>query len=273
MASLSRGTRWVFGAFMALGLAFLYVPLAVVVVNSFNVERTFGWPPKGFTLEWWGKAIDNEGARTAFLNSVKAGLGATALALVLGTMLSFALQRYRWFGRDAVSLLIVLPIALPGIVTGIALQASINDVLQPVLGVGFGLFTIIVGHSTFCVVVVFNNVIARLRRTSGAIEEASMDLGGTGFQTFRHVTFPAIRSAFLAAGLLAFGLSFDEIVVTTFTAGSVQTLPIWIANNLARPNQAPIVNVVAAAVILLAVVPIYLSQRLAGADNATGGQT
>jgi len=271
--TLSRGARALLTACVGLGLAFLYVPLVVVVVNSFNVERTFGWPPKGLTLEWWGRAIDNEGARTALLTSLKAGAGATVIALVLGTLLAFAVQRYQWFGRETVSLLVVLPIALPGIVTGVALKGTVLDVLDPVFGISFGLFTIIAGHATFCLVVVFNNVVARLRRTGGSLEEASMDLGANGVQTFRHVTLPAIRSAVLAGGLLAFGLSFDEIVVTTFTAGpGTQTLPIWIFNNLARPNQAPVVNVVAAVVIVLAVLPVYLSQRLSGGDAAGGGR-
>jgi putative spermidine/putrescine transport system permease protein len=256
-------------AFMILGLAVIYVPLAVVLISSFSPEKTFGWPPSGFTLSWWGKAWDNEGARAALATSVKAALGATAVALVLGTMASFAVARYRFFGREAVSILLVLPIALPGIVTGIALSSAIQTTLRP-LGIDFGLFTVIVGHSTFCIVVVYNNVLARLRRVGGSLEEASMDLGADVFQTFRFVTFPAVRSALLAGGLLAFALSFDEIIVTTFTAGpGVQTLPIWIYQNLARPNQAPIVNVVAALLIVLSVIPVWLAQRLSS-DTAGG---
>ncbi len=203
------------------------------------------------------------------MDSVRAGLGATAIALVLGSMAAFAVARYRFFGRESVSILIVLPIALPGIVTGIALSNAINTSLQP-LGVEFGLFTVVVGHATFCVVVVYNNVLARLRRTGGSLEEASMDLGADVFTTFRHVTFPAVRSALVAGGLLAFALSFDEIIVTTFTASaSVQTLPLWIFNNLARPNQAPIVNVVAAILVVLSLVPVWLAQRISS-DPAGG---
>jgi putative spermidine/putrescine transport system permease protein len=259
----------VLAAAMALGLAVIYVPLLVVLVSSFNVDKTFGWPPSGFTTEWWSRAWDNAGARAALATSVKAGLGATAVALVLGTMASFAVARYRFFGREAISILVVLPIALPGIVTGIALSSAINTTLKP-LGIDFGLFTVIVGHATFCIVVVYNNVLARLRRLGGSLEEASMDLGADVFQTFRFVTFPAVRSALLAGGLLAFALSFDEIIVTTFTAGpGVQTLPLWIFTNLARPNQAPIVNVVAAVLILLSVIPVWLAQRISS-DTAGG---
>lgn len=266
---LSRGARVALAAAMGLGLAVIYVPLLVVLVSSFNVDRTFSWPPSGFTLEWWSRAWDNPGARDALWTSVKAGLGATAIALVLGTMASFAVARHRFFGRETISILLVLPIALPGIVSGIALNSAVTTTLEP-LGVQFGLFTVIVGHATFCVVIVFNNVLARLRRLGGSMEEASMDLGADVFQTFRYVTFPALRSALLAGGLLAFALSFDEIIVTTFTAGAnVQTLPIWIFTNLARPNQAPVVNVVAALLIVLSVVPVWLAQRLSS-DTAGG---
>ncbi len=267
--NLSRGARAGLAAVMALGLAIVYVPLLVVLISSFNTDRTFGWPPSGLTFEWWTRTWDNAGAREALATSVKAGLGATAVALVLGTMAAFAVSRYRFFGREAVSILIVLPIALPGIVTGIALSNAITTTLQP-LGVNFGLFTVVVGHATFCIVVVYNNVLARLRRTGGSLEEASMDLGAGVFQTFRYVTFPAVRSALLAGALLAFALSFDEIIVTTFTAGaSVQTLPLWIFTNLARPNQAPVVNVVAAVLIVGSILPVWLAQRVSS-DTAGG---
>jgi putative spermidine/putrescine transport system permease protein len=267
---LSRTARWALRAAMALGLAFIYVPLAIVLVNSFNADRTFAWPPPRWTTQWWASAWDNAGARDALWTSVKAGLGATGVALLLGTLVAFAVQRYRFFGRDAVSLLVVLPIALPGIVTGIALDTAFRSVIEP-LGVGKGLFSVIVGHATFCVVVVYNNVLARLRRFGGNLEEASADLGADAFQTFRYITFPLLRSALFAGGLLAFALSFDEIIVTTFTAGpGVQTLPIWIFNNLFRPNQAPVINVVAAVLIVLSIVPIYLAQRVS--DTPAGGR-
>jgi putative spermidine/putrescine transport system permease protein len=268
--NLSRTARWLLRAAMGAGLAVIYVPLCIVLVNSFNSDRTFAWPPPGWTTQWWARAWDNEGARAALWTSVKAGLGATAVALVLGTMVAFAVQRYRFFGRDSLSLLVVLPIALPGIVTGIALNAAFSTVLGP-LGISFGLFTVILGHATFCIVVVFNNVAARLRRTGRTLEEASMDLGADAFTTFRRVTFPSIRSALIAGALLAFALSFDEIVVTTFTSGpGIQTLPQWVFNNLFRPNQSPIVNAVAALLIILFVAPVYLAQRFSEAE--TGGR-
>ncbi len=266
---LSRGARAALATFMGLGLALIYLPLVVVLISSFNTDRTFGWPPSGLTFDWWTRTFHNSGAREALATSVKAGLGATAVALVLGTMAAFAVARYRFFGKEAISILIVLPIALPGIVTGIALSNAITTTLAPV-GINFGLFTVVVGHATFCVVVVYNNVLARLRRTGGSLEEASMDLGAGVFQTFRHVTFPAIRSALLAGAILAFALSFDEIIVTTFTAGaSVQTLPLWIFSNLARPNQAPVVTVVAAVLIVVSIIPVWLAQRVSS-DTAGG---
>jgi putative spermidine/putrescine transport system permease protein len=256
--NLSRTARLLFRVALAAGLGVIYVPLLVVLLNSFNADRTFGWPPSGLTGRWWQAAWNSSGVRDALWTSVQAGLGATAIALVLGTMAAFAVQRYRFFGRDTVSLVIILPIALPGIVTGIALNTMFGQ-----LGLGLGLFTVIVGHATFCVVTVYNNVLARLRRTGGSLEEASADLGADMFTTFRLVTFPMMRSALLAGGLLAFALSFDEIIVTTFTAGAgVRTLPIWIFENLFRPAQAPVVNVVAAALIVASVIPIYLAQRL-----------
>jgi putative spermidine/putrescine transport system permease protein len=258
--TLTRPVKWLFGAFMTLGLAFIYVPLAVVVLNSFNASTTFAWPPTQLTLRWWQAAFANEGVRTALWTSVQLAALATLVALVLGTLAAMALTRYDFFGRDVVSLLFVLPIALPGIVTGIAL----NNVFTSYLG-GLTFATLVIGHATFCIVVVINNAAARLRRTAPSLEEASMDLGATRARTFRLVTLPALRSALFAGGLLAFGLSFDEIIVTTFTAGpGVQTLPLWIFQNLFRPNQAPIVNAVAAFLVLVSIVPIYLANRLSG---------
>jgi putative spermidine/putrescine transport system permease protein len=258
---LSAPARWFLRAATALVLAFIYVPLLVIVLYAFNERRTQTWPIPGFTLEWFSRAIDNPGVRDALLTSLKAGLGATAIALVLGTLAAIAVSRFEFFGRDTISFLVLLPIALPGIVTGMALNATFREALEP-FGVGLGLFTVIVGHATFCIVVVFNNAVARLRRLSPSFEEASADLGATTWQTFWHVTLPQFRSALAAGALLAFGLSFDEVIVTTFTAGSSQTLPIWILNNLSRPNQLPVVNVVAFFVVVISIVPVYLAHRL-----------
>jgi putative spermidine/putrescine transport system permease protein len=261
---LSPGLRRALLVWTVVVLAFLYVPLALVVLNSFNASRSFGFPPSGLTLQWWGAAAGSSGALSSLGTSVLAGLCATAIALLLGTMAAFAVQRFRFFGRRSVSFLVVLPITLPGIVTGIALNATFTSVLGP-LGVGLGLATVIVGHATFCIVIVFNNVQARLRRLGSSLEEASADLGASTWQTFRFVTFPLLRGALVAGALLAFALSFDEIVVTTFTAGpTVQTLPLWIFGNLFRPNQAPVVNVVAAVLTVAAIVPVWLAQRLGG---------
>jgi putative spermidine/putrescine transport system permease protein len=240
-----------------LTLAFIYLPLAVIALYAFNETRTQTWPINGLTLKWFGKAIDNPGVRSALLESVKVAAGAMAVALVLGTLAAFAVQRYRFFGRETISFLVILPIALPGIVTGLALQATYQNA-----GIAFGLLTIIVGHATFCIVVVYNNAIARLRRLAGSFEEASADLGADTWQTFRYVTFPALRAPLLAGALLAFALSFDEVVVTIFTSGAQQTLPIWIFANLQRPRELPIVNVVALALVLVSAIPVYIAQRL-----------
>src|SRR6478609_7451055 len=224
---LSRGTRIFLRAGTLVTLAFLYLPLLVIALYAFNPRRTQVWPIPGLTLSWFDKAFHNHGARDALLTSVKAGLGAIA-------------------------------IALPGIVTGMALNSTFTQVLH----VNLTIFTVIVGHATFCIVVIYNNVVARMRRTSRNIEEASADLGADSWQTFRFVTFPQLRSALVAGALLAFALSFDEVIVTTFTAGSTETLPIWILNNLSRPRNLPIVNVVAVAAVVLSIIPVYLAQRL-----------
>ncbi len=266
--TISKRARYALMALMGVGLAFIYVPLSVVVINSFNSSRTFSWPPSSFTTEWWSKAISNTGVRKALSWSLAAGFSATLIALLLGTSLAFAVSRYNFFGKDIISLLVVLPISLPGVVTGIALSNAFNQEI----GLSTGLLTIVIGHATFCIVVVYNNALARLRRMGTSLQEASMDLGANGITTFRLITLPNLASALFAGGLLAFGLSFDEIVVTTFTAGpGIETLPIWIYNNLFRPNQAPIVNVVAATLVVVSVIPIYLSQRLSQ-DSTSGGR-
>ena len=258
---LSRTARILLRLGTGLTLAFLYLPLLVIALYAFNSRRTLKWPIPGLTLDWFGKAFDNPGVREALWTSLKAATGATLVALLLGTLASLAVSRYRFFGRETISFIVILPIALPGIVTGMALNATFREVLDP-LGIGLGLFTVIVGHATFCIVVIYNNVIARLRRTSGSFEEASADLGADTWTTFRLVTLPALRSAIVAGALLAFALSFDEVIVTTFTAGQQQTLPIWILTNLSRPNQLPIVNVVGVLLILLSAIPVYLAHRL-----------
>ncbi len=255
---LSRGTRIFLRAGTLVTLAFLYLPLLVIALYAFNPRRTQVWPIPGLTLSWFDKAFHNHGARDALLTSVKAGLGATAIALLLGTAAAAAVSRYRFFGRESISFLVILPIALPGIVTGMALNSTFTQVLH----VNLTIFTVIVGHATFCIVVIYNNVVARMRRTSRNIEEASADLGADSWQTFRFVTFPQLRSALVAGALLAFALSFDEVIVTTFTAGSTETLPIWILTNLSRPRNLPIVNVVAVAAVILSIIPVYLAQRL-----------
>ena len=247
-----------------LTLIFIYLPLLVIVIFAFSKSRGFAWPPPGFTTEWFDKAFHSQGARDAFWYSIKTGLIATGIALILGTLASLAVARHRFFGRETISFLVILPIALPGIVTGIAL----NSTFTQIFGMDLSLFTIVVAHATFCIVVVFNNAAARLRRTSVSLEEAAGDLGATSLRGFRDITFPQMRSALIAGALLAFALSFDEIIVTTFTAGDQETLPIWIFSNLSRPRNLPIVNAVAVTVVVLSLIPVYIAQRLS-ADPVT----
>ena len=245
-------------------LVFLYIPLVVIGLYAFNANVTQGWPIQDYSTKWFRIAWEDEGVRDALWLSVQAAIGATLVALVLGTLASMAVSRYSFFGRETISFIVVLPIALPGIITGLALQATFQNV-----GIAFGLLTIIVGHATFCIVVVYNNALARLRRMSASFEEASADLGADSWQTFRYVTFPELRTPLLAGALLAFALSFDEVIVTLFTSGAQQTLPIWIFANLQRPRELPVVNVVGLFVLVVSIVPVYLAQRL-GRGAATG---
>ena len=252
-----RGTRIALGVWVALVLAFLYIPIGVICLYAFNESNVQSWPIPGLTTKWFSPAIHNEEMRQALWLSLKAAVLATAIALVLGSMASFGVHRFRFFGRESISFLLVLPIALPGIITGMALNSYFTY-----WKLNFSLLTIVIGHATFCVVVVYNNVIARLRRVPGSLTEASMDLGADGWQTFRYVTFPTISTALVSGGLLAFALSFDEVIVTTFTAGVQNTLPLWIFGNMRLGQQLPEVNVVVFLILLATIVPVTIAQRL-----------
>src|SRR5437588_9286039 len=253
----SRGTRMALAAWSGAVILFLWFPLALIAVYAFNKSNVQSWPIPGFTTKWFRIAWDSQEVRDAITISLKAGGLATGVALVLGSAAAFAIARFRFFGRESVSFLLVLPIALPGIITGMALNS-----FYVFAGLSLSWWTIVIGHATFCVVVVYNNVLARLRRTSGSLLEASMDLGADGWQTFRFVTWPVLSTALVAGGLLAFALSFDEVVVTTFTAGAQVTLPIFILDNLHQGQQLPVINVVAFVVIVLTVIPVVFAQRL-----------
>jgi putative spermidine/putrescine transport system permease protein len=249
-------------------LAFLYIPFGVILLYAFTTEdAAFTFPPPGLTLDWFGIAWGREDLWPAFWLSVQVAAVATIVALVLGTLAASAVYRSRFYGRDSITLLLLLPIALPGIVTGIALRSALGLSEIP-----FSFWTIVIGHATFCMVVVYNNVLARYRRIAASLVEASMDLGATGWQTFRYVLLPTIGTALLAGGMLAFALSFDEVIVTTFTAGNQDTLPIWIFEQLTKPRQRPVTNVVALFVIAITVVPILLANRLTqGTGGVAGG--
>jgi putative spermidine/putrescine transport system permease protein len=246
-------------------LSFLYLPIIVLTIYAFNASRIQVWPPSEFTLHWFNEAFANPAIAKAFTNSIIAATVATLLALVLGTLAALAVQRFDFFGKQTISFIFILPLALPGVITGIALRTSYTT-----FGIDLGLLTIIVGHATFCVVVLYNNVVARLRRLPRSPEEASADLGADALTTFRRITLPGMWTALLAGALLAFGLSFDEIIVTLFTAGpGTQTIPMWIYSAIQRPNELPVVNVVAVIVILLSVIPVYLAQRLSTEVTST----
>ncbi|HZU40112.1 MAG TPA: ABC transporter permease [Solirubrobacteraceae bacterium] len=253
----SRGTRVALGIWTVLILVFLFVPIVLIILYAFNPSNVQSWPISGLSTKWFSSAFNDSSMRQSLWLSVRAALLATAIAILLGSLASFAVHRLRFFGREAVSFLLVLPIALPGIITGMALNSFFTFT-----GTNLSLTTIVIGHATFCIVVVYNNVLARLRRTPTSLVEASMDLGADGWQTFRYVTLPVIATALVAGGLLAFALSFDEVVVTVFTAGAQNTLPLWIFGNIRLGQELPEVNVVVLVVLAATVIPVTLAQRL-----------
>jgi putative spermidine/putrescine transport system permease protein len=260
----SRGLRIALRIWVGLVLAFLFLPIVLIVLYSFNSSNIESWPIASFSLHWFSVAFHDAQVRSAFLLSVKVGLVATVLALLLGSAVAYALYKFRFFGREAVSFLLILPLALPGIITGIALNSFFSFT-----GIQLGTLTIVVGHTTFCIVVVYNNLIARLRRTPGSLAEASMDLGARGWQTLRFVTFPLTATALVSGALLAFALSFDEVIVTVFTAGAQNTLPLWIFGAIRLGQQLPEVNAVVTIVILLTLIPVIIAARVAGAGAIT----
>jgi len=250
------------------GLLFLHVPLALIILYAFTTEeKSYQFPPPGLTTKWFEVAFFRDDIWAALGLSLRVAAVATLLALVLGTLAAAAVARTRFFGRESISLLIILPIALPGIITGIALRSAFN-----LMDIPFSFWTIVLGHATFCIVVVYNNAVARLRRTSPSLIEASMDLGADGFQTFRYVVLPNLATALLAGGMLAFALSFDEVIVTTFTAGQQSTLPIWMLSELIRPRQRPVTNVAAVFVIAVTFLPILAAYTLTRGTEAVGGE-
>src|SRR5271165_3640763 len=259
-----RGLRVALRIWVGIVLAFLFIPIGLIVLYAFNRSNIESWPISNFTLHWFSVAWHDSQVRNAFLLSVRVALVAMVLAVILGTAVAYGVHQFRFFGREAISLLLVLPLALPGIITGIALNS-----LFSFTGVQFGTLTIVAGHTTFCIVVVFNNLIARLRRMPGSLTEASMDLGARGWQTLRYVILPLSATALVSGALLAFALSFDEVIVTIFTAGAQNTLPLWIFGAIRLGQQLPEVNVVVTFVIALTIIPVVIAARIAGAGAIT----
>lgn len=252
----------------AAGLLFLHLPILLIFVYAFTTEdKSYQWPPPGLTLKWFAVTWNRADVWQALGLSLRVAAISTLIAILLGTLCAAAVARSRFFGRETISLLVILPIALPGIITGISLRSAFN-----LADIPFSFWTIVLGHATFCIVVVYNNAVARFRRMSGSLVEASLDLGATYFQTFRHVILPNISTALLAGGMLAFALSFDEVIVTTFTAGQQQTLPIWMLEELVRPRQRPVTNVVAMVVVLVTFLPILGAYYLTRGTDTVAGQ-
>ena len=260
----SRGLRIVLRIWVTVVLLALFIPIALILLYAFDRSIIESWPIRGFTLRWFSVAWHDPDVRQAFLLSVKVGLIATVIAMVLGTTVAYAVHSFRFFGREAISFFLILPLALPGIITGIALSSFFA------FGhIQLSIVTIVIGHATFCIVVVYNNIVARLRRVSGSLAEASMDLGARGWQTMRYVTLPMVATALVSGALLAFALSFDEVIVTVFTAGAQNTLPLWIFGAIRLGQRLPEVNAVVSVIILLTIIPVGLAAKVAGTGSLT----
>jgi putative spermidine/putrescine transport system permease protein len=255
-------TRLALRIWVVLVLLFLFIPMGIIFLYAFNTSKIEAWPIDGFTLKWIEVTLNDAQVVSAVRLSVEVALATTVLALILGSLAAFAIHRTAFFGRDTINFLLILPLALPGIITGVALHAFFDYG-----GILLSIWTIVIGHTTFCIVVVYNNVLARLRRSQGSLIEAAMDLGANGFQTFRDITLPLISTAVVAGAMLAFALSFDEIIVTTFTAGAQNTLPIWIFAQIRNGQRLPEVNVVVSFVILVTIIPVLIAARLTGGDG------
>jgi len=260
----SRGLRIVLRIWVTLVLLALFIPIALILLYAFDRSIIESWPISGFTLRWFSVAWHDPDVRQAFLLSVKVGLIATAIAVALGTAVAYAVHNFRFFGRESISFFLILPLALPGIITGIALSSFFAFG-----GISLSIVTIVIGHATFCIVVVYNNIIARLRRVSGSLAEASMDLGARGWQTMRFVTLPMVATALVSGALLAFALSFDEVIVTVFTAGAQNTLPLWIFGAIRLGQRLPEVNAVVSVIIVLTIIPVGLAAKVAGTGSLT----
>ena len=249
------------------GLLFLHLPILLIFLYAFTTEeKSYQFPPPGLTTEWFAVAWNREDIWPPLWLSLRVAAMSSAMALILGTLCAAAMSRAKFFGRDSISLLIILPIALPGIITGMSLRSAFA-----LGGIPFSTWTIVLGHATFCIVIVYNNAVARFRRLGPSLSEASADLGATAFQTFRHVILPNLGTALLAGGMLAFALSFDEVIVTTFTAGQQKTLPIWMLDELVRPRQRPVTNVVAIVVVVATFLPILGAYLLTERGTETAG--
>lgn len=251
------------------GLLFLHIPLLLIILYAFTTEdKSYQFPPPGYTLKWFEIVLNRQDIWSAVALSMRIAIISTFFAIILGTLAAGALYKKSFFGKNSITILIILPIALPGIITGISLRSTFG-----VMGIPFSTWTIIIGHATFCMVVVYNNVVARLRRTSPNLIQASMDLGANNLQTFFYVILPNMGTAILAGGMLAFALSFDEVIVTTFTAGQQTTLPIWMFSELVRPRQRPITNVVAVFIMFITFIPIVFASYVASKTSESEGST
>jgi spermidine/putrescine transport system permease protein len=259
-----RGPRSspLFGLLALLVYAFLYLPLIVIVLYSFSAAKVNVWPIESYTLDWYRELRHDRAIIDGVKLSIRVGLTASLIAVVLGTLAGLAIDRYQFPGKATLRFLIVLPITLPGIVTGVALLSYFTLIHWELSN-----WTIIVAHATFCITLVMNNVVGRLSQLPRHLDEASADLGATPFQTFRRITLPLILPAVIAGALLAFTLSFDEIVVTLFVKGRDSTLPLVIWARLRR-GLSPEVNAAATVIIAVSFVLVVVSSLVARKSSA-----
>ncbi len=234
-------------------LAFLYAPIATLMIFSFNSNPITRLPLEDFTLDWYAKALSNPDLMTALLNSVIVGLAAVAICLVIGIPTALALDHYDFPGKTVFRRLVILPITLPGLITGVSMLTFFRAT-----GVDLSIWTVIIGHGTALTAIVVTNVFARLQRFDRRIEEASADLGAKPWETFRHITLPNIRSAIIGSSLISFTLSFDEIPVTFFLTGRDNTLPMYIWSVIRR-GITPEINAIGTIIVVVSIALILIS--------------
>ncbi len=242
---------------------FLYLPIVVLIAYSFSEGRLMSFPIQGFTLDWYAVLWRDTDMWHSITNSAVVAIMVVPLSLFLGVLAAFALDRFEFIGKVVFERIIMLPLIIPGVITGLSILLVLKKADVPL-----SLFTVVLGHAVAWMPIVVTQVYARLRRFDRSLEYASMDLGANRFQTFFRVTLPSIRSAIIGSALLVFTLSFDEIAITFFLTGSKNTLPmhIW---SMMREGVTPEINAVATCVVVVSFGAVLLNALLNGRGEST----